>query len=153
MHDAWMLGESGLYNSMRQFAFSRQGEPMCIYGESAYPIRMHIQARFRQEGIAEEMQDYMNQVRVSVEWLFGNIVNYFKFLDFKKNLKIRLIFKNVCSWGSVKEFLNMSIQKHYIHVFRIKPTCSKLVFCMILYPMCTYNLFVSVAETMRAITS
>ena len=30
----------------------------------------------------------MSQVRVSVEWLFGDIVNYFKFLDFKKNLKI-----------------------------------------------------------------
>ena len=23
-----------------------------------------------------------------MEWLFGDIVNYFKFLDFKKNLKI-----------------------------------------------------------------
>ena len=30
----------------------------------------------------------MSQVRVSVEWLFGDIMNYFKFLDFKKNLKI-----------------------------------------------------------------
>ena len=30
----------------------------------------------------------MSQVRVSVEWLFEDIVNYFKFLDFKKNLKI-----------------------------------------------------------------
>jgi len=30
----------------------------------------------------------MSQVRVSVEWLFGDTVNYFKFLDFKKNLKI-----------------------------------------------------------------
>ena len=27
---------------------------------------------------------------MSVEWLFGDIVNYFKFLDFKKNLKISL---------------------------------------------------------------
>ena len=26
-------------------------------------------------------------VRSSVEWLFGDIVNYFKFLDFQKNLK------------------------------------------------------------------
>ena len=32
----------------------------------------------------------MSSVRVSVEWLFGDIVNYFKFLDFKKNLKIGL---------------------------------------------------------------
>ena len=39
------------------------------------------------------MQAYnaaMSGVQTSVEWLFGNIINYFKFLDFKKNLKIQL---------------------------------------------------------------
>ena len=39
------------------------------------------------------MQDFntsMSVVRVSVEWLFGEIINYFKFMDFKKNLKINL---------------------------------------------------------------
>ena len=39
------------------------------------------------------MQAYnhsMSAVRSSVEWLFGDIVNYFKFLDFKKNLKLGL---------------------------------------------------------------
>ena len=32
----------------------------------------------------------MSQVRISVDWFFGDIVNYFAFLDFKKNLKIVL---------------------------------------------------------------
>ena len=32
----------------------------------------------------------MSQVRIAVEWVFGDIINYFKFLDFKKNLKIGL---------------------------------------------------------------
>ena len=32
----------------------------------------------------------MSSVRVSVEWLFGDILNYFKLLDFKKNLKVGL---------------------------------------------------------------
>jgi hypothetical protein len=32
----------------------------------------------------------MSEVRVSVEWLFGDISNYFKFIDYKKNLKIHL---------------------------------------------------------------
>ena len=32
----------------------------------------------------------MSKVRVGVEWVFGDIVNFFKFLDFKKNLKIGL---------------------------------------------------------------
>ena len=34
--------------------------------------------------------DAMSEVRVSVEWLFGDIINSFKFLDYKKNLKIEL---------------------------------------------------------------
>ena len=39
------------------------------------------------------MEDYnkvTSEVRVSVEWLFGDIINSFKFLDYKKNLKIGL---------------------------------------------------------------
>ena len=30
----------------------------------------------------------MSSVRISVEWLFGDILTYFRFIDFKKNLKI-----------------------------------------------------------------
>ena len=33
----------------------------------------------------------MSEVRVTVEWLFGNIKNYFKFIDFKKEMKLCLI--------------------------------------------------------------
>ena len=32
----------------------------------------------------------MNSVRTSVEWLFADVQNYFKFIDFKKNLKVGL---------------------------------------------------------------
>ena len=32
----------------------------------------------------------MSAVRAYVEWLFADIINYFKFLDFKKNLRIGL---------------------------------------------------------------
>ena len=32
----------------------------------------------------------MSEVRVAVEWLFGNITNYFKFIDFKSQLQINL---------------------------------------------------------------
>ena len=30
----------------------------------------------------------MSEMQTSVEWVFGDILNYFAFLDFKKNLKI-----------------------------------------------------------------
>lgn len=40
--------------------------------------------------LEEQWNKQMSQVRVSVEWVFGDVVNYFKFLDFKKGLKIQL---------------------------------------------------------------
>ena len=33
----------------------------------------------------------MSEVRIAVEWMFKEIINYYKFLDFKKNLKVKLI--------------------------------------------------------------
>ena len=30
----------------------------------------------------------MCKVRVAVEWVFGDVINYFKFVDYKKDLKI-----------------------------------------------------------------
>jgi len=36
------------------------------------------------------MNLYKSAFRVSVEWIFGDIVNSFKFIDFRKNLKIGL---------------------------------------------------------------
>lgn len=38
----------------------------------------------------EIFNDLMSVVCVFVEWLFVDIINYFKFLDFKKDLKIGL---------------------------------------------------------------
>ena len=63
----------------------------------------------------------MSPLRVSVEWLFNDIVNYFKFIDFKKNLKIGLsavgkmylvcaVLRNAltCLYGNItSEFYNL----------------------------------------------
>ena len=38
----------------------------------------------------DDLNRSMSSARVSVEWIFGDTVNCFKFLDFKKNLKIGL---------------------------------------------------------------
>ena len=40
MHDAAMLAESHLYDSL-QTRFLTTGEAMCIYGDPAYPLRVH----------------------------------------------------------------------------------------------------------------
>ena len=88
-----MLAESGLLRHLERYAFSTVGQPMCIYGDPAYPLRVHLQGPFQGAALTPQMEmfnDSMSSVRVSVEWLFGDILNYFKFLDFKKNLKIGL---------------------------------------------------------------
>lgn len=93
MHDSGMLALSGLLHQLQQNAFSPAGNPLCIYGDLAYPLRIHLQAPFRNAILTPQMDQFnasMSAVRVSVEWLFGDIINYFKFLDFKKNLKIGL---------------------------------------------------------------
>ena len=92
-HDAGMLADSGLLSDLQRFAFSSTGQPMCLYGDPAYPLRIHLQVPFRNAVLTPAMQAFnssMNAVRESVEWLFGDIVNYFKFMDFHKNLKIGL---------------------------------------------------------------
>ena len=38
----------------------------------------------------EAFNKSMSNVRTSIEWLFGDTVEYFKFMDFKKNLKLGL---------------------------------------------------------------
>ena len=88
-----MLAMSNLYDDLENFAFSPTGREMCLYGDPAYPLMVHLQAPFRMGMLTREMQmfnEWMSAARVSVEGLFSDIVNYFKFLDFKKNLKIGL---------------------------------------------------------------
>jgi hypothetical protein len=90
-HNTGMLADSNLLQNLEAHAFSTTGEVMSIYGDPAYPLRVHLQAPYRNANITPAMQNFnraMSSVRVSVEWLFGDITNYFRFIDFKKNLKI-----------------------------------------------------------------
>ena len=91
-----MLFDSGLVNDMGNLSFSPGGQPICVYGDPAYPIRIHLQAPYRQGPLTQQMEDYkkaMSEVRVMVEWLFGDTISSFKFLDYKKNLKIAALEK------------------------------------------------------------
>jgi hypothetical protein len=93
MHDSGMLMKSDLLTQLQQYAFSPGGRPLCVYGDPAYPHRVHLQASYRNAILTPQMQQYnasMSAVRTSVEWLFGDAINYFKFFDYKKNLKIGL---------------------------------------------------------------
>ena len=56
-------------------------------------MRPQLLGPFKGAGVAQIQQDWnqtMSKVRISVKWIFGDIINYFKFLEFKKGLKLQL---------------------------------------------------------------
>ena len=94
-HDAGMLDESGLLTDLQRHCHTPHGVQLCIYGDLAYPLRPELMCPFREgdywRPLTPRMLAFntaMSSVRVSVEWLFGDITNYFRFIDFKKNLRI-----------------------------------------------------------------
>ena len=93
-HDSGILAMSGLLNKLSQHSFSPDGQPLCIYGDPAYPQTVHLQCPFaRRANPTDEEQAFnqsMSMGQVSVEWVYGDIVNYFKFTDFKKDVKVGL---------------------------------------------------------------
>lgn len=92
-HDAGMLKDSGLLTSLQRYAHNPRGDILCIYGDPAYPLRPHLMCPYRDNPLTPQMQAFntmMSEVRASVEWIFGDIVESFKFIDYKKNLKLGL---------------------------------------------------------------
>lgn len=92
-HDAGMLADSQLLHDLHRFAYNPAGQAVCVYGDPAYPLRVQMQGPFRYGVLTPQMQQYnteMSAVRSSVEWLFGDVINSFKFNDFKKDLKLFL---------------------------------------------------------------
>ena len=66
---------------------------MLLYEDPKYLLSIHLQVPFRNAVLTPDMQAFnssMRAVRESVEWFWGNNVNYFKCMDFHKNLKIGL---------------------------------------------------------------
>lgn len=112
-----MLRQSGLLQQLQAHCNTVDGHPLCIYGDPAYPQRQHLQGPYKHNGLTEEERVFnsaMSGVRVSVEWVFGDIAGYFAFVDFKKNQKIGLseigtmyricaLFRNAltCLYGSL----------------------------------------------------
>ena len=92
-HDSSMLAKSSLYNQLVLYSRATNGDPLCLYGDPAYPHRPQLQSPFKGARLTQNEMDWnsaMSSVRVSVEWILKDIINYCKFLDFKKNLKVQL---------------------------------------------------------------
>ncbi len=92
-HNAGMLRMSGLLYQLEQHSNTPLGDPLRIYGDPAYPLRRHLQKPYQHPNLNARQLEFnrsMSSVRVSIKWVFGDIINHFKFIDFKKNLKIGL---------------------------------------------------------------
>lgn len=92
-HDSSLLAQSKLLEKLDEYSFDADGNPLCIYGDPAYPLRIHLMTGYKGAALTEEQEEFnqrMSSVRVSVEWIFGDIVRFFAFVDFKKDLKINL---------------------------------------------------------------
>jgi len=84
---------SGLYNELQRYSWASNGTPLCIYGDTAYPLRVHLQTGYRNANLTQQQQLFntsMSEVRITVEWAFGEIVSNWGILDCKRKQMIGL---------------------------------------------------------------
>ena len=63
--------ESGLQHQLQLHSFDGHGRPLCIYGDPAYPVTLHVQGPFKGAHLNNAQKDFnasMRSVRVTVEW-------------------------------------------------------------------------------------
>ena len=59
-HDSGMSADSRLLDMLQRHAFSPAGSPMCLYGDPAYPLQIHLQAPFRITVPSPSLQEYFS---------------------------------------------------------------------------------------------
>ena len=82
--DSAMLTMSNLYNQLVQYSKKANGETLSIHGDPAYPLCSQLQSAFKNKNLTLQHADFnksMSTVRASLEWVFGEILNNFSFLD------------------------------------------------------------------------
>ena len=92
-HDASILARSNILEQLSTHSFDTNQKPLCIYGDPAYPNKVHLMTAFKGSSLTDQQREFnkrMSRCRVTVEWIFGDIVRHFAFTDFKQNLKLHL---------------------------------------------------------------
>ena len=80
--NTWFSHDGRFWSSWWTRATCVLNNKRTIYGDPAYPLRVHLQVPYRVAGITPQMELYnkaMSSVCMCVEWLFRDIVNCFKF--------------------------------------------------------------------------
>ena len=111
-----MLAESRLLDQMQLHCNDANGHNFCVHGDAAYPLRAKLQKPSHGARLNDQQKEFntaMSSVRISVKWLFGGVINYFKFMDFKycwKNVRSLRYFAK-CTHNSVWEQLQTFFRK------------------------------------------
>lgn len=91
-NDLWTLGSSDI-NDMIARLQSGRAKQYVIYGDSAYSWDTHLRSRYdygnRNTPRMVLENKCMSSCRECIEWDYGNVGNMWKFVDFKKGLKLR----------------------------------------------------------------
>ena len=53
-----MLRMSGLLELLEAHSNTAAGEPLCIYGDPAYPLRRYLQTPYREGGLSDEQRAF-----------------------------------------------------------------------------------------------
>jgi hypothetical protein len=85
-HDYTIYEESGLIDILNEFAFDSNGNSLATYGDAAYEPDPHMIVGYR--GHLEPDQEQFNQgcsnMRIIVEWAFGQVTKYSSGIDFPR---------------------------------------------------------------------
>ena len=91
-HDSGMIAMSAVMDELRVYSHDTQGNVLCVYGDQAYQHTPQLQRPYRDLGFLTNEEVLFNRlmakVRVSVEWCFGDVVTYFAYFNYYKNLRI-----------------------------------------------------------------
>ena len=96
-HDSGMLAASGLLFKLQQSSFGLNGNALCICGDPAYPLRLHLQTGFRGAQLTQQhmlWNKHMSEVRVNVEWIF-------KDFTYKLDSEVHNLHNNICCGISI----------------------------------------------------
>ena len=81
-----MLGDLGMLCKLHLYEHGLNRYKPCIYGDSSYPLKQLLMVQFTGAAITL-LQDVwnksMSQLRISVERVFGDIINQFSFWTVK----------------------------------------------------------------------
>jgi DDE superfamily endonuclease len=87
----FMYNASGI-DQILQTSLLISGRPYYLYGDIVYTLRPNLQAGFRGSTISPDevaINASMSKVRVTVEWSFRDVKQYFTHVDLPRKLRLR----------------------------------------------------------------